>query len=153
MISYFGYLSVILDCIPNFAWCLRVQECSACTWPVWCTSKVRWKNQHSRGLLLIPSLDCRYKISTRPELAFAYLNNEQALSEWPTSMSVQVRFLAFILVARNYSNSLTSTTANKSHSEGCVLKILDHSRIVVHVFISLTCSHSRRPIHYETLCK
>jgi hypothetical protein len=31
----------------------------------------------------------RYKNSTRPELCYAYLNKDQVLSEWPTSMSIQ----------------------------------------------------------------
>jgi hypothetical protein len=31
----------------------------------------------------------RFKHHTRPELMFAYLNNDQLLSEWPTSMSIQ----------------------------------------------------------------
>ena len=66
--------------------------------------------QLGRGYLLILNLDCRFKNSTRPELLYAYLNKDQLPSEWPTSMSVEVRFLAYIEQSQ-FSFHITSMTA------------------------------------------
>ena len=85
-----------LDCISNFARRLRAQEYSARTWPVRCTSTVRcWTIQLNREQFIL-SFDSRFKNTTRPELSWAYLNKDQLPSECPTSMSIQVRFLASI---------------------------------------------------------